>query len=178
MREFISEQSGPENDRSGSGLSDALLRLERVSLSLRKSGRLAFIFTIVNLAFAILSLLYGARLDRPTHWSVLAWSLISGMCASALVVMCESWRKQGDALFEEISDELQWNVRGARLLKDKPLVKERPELQARVVLRTFARASDLPLIPGKFGPAIYVAVNLLVMCLVFVLPRIIEFFQP
>jgi hypothetical protein len=89
--------------------------------------------------------------------------------------MGESWRKRGDALFEEISDELQWNIRGTRLLKDKSPAKERPEIQARVVLRTFARASDLPIIPGKFGPAIYITVNLLITFLAIFLPRVLKF---
>jgi len=168
MREYISSEQGgqPKKDDDPSGLSDALLQLKEVSLSMRSDGSAIFGFTTGNLAFAVASLFLGP-------WSLLlAGSVISGLIALAIAVVYESWRKQGDALFEEISDELQWNIRGTRLLQDKSLAEERPALQARVILRAFARASDLPLIPGRLGPAVYVVVNLLIPVLLFLLQRV------
>jgi hypothetical protein len=51
------------------------------------------------------------------------------------------------------------------------MAEQRPEINARITLRTYARATDLPLIPGKFGPAIYVAFNLVLLFLAYWLNR-------
>lgn len=155
------------------GLSSALSRLELIGSRLRLMGLAVFASTLVNLLimvvvwfvylFSRFSIFFtGFRTDNITL--MLFVQVISVACALLFTVLHESRRKQGDTLFEEISDELQWNVRGAELLSEgNAVAAERPALQTRLVLRTFARASDLPLVPGKFGAAIYVAVNLLML---------------
>jgi hypothetical protein len=82
-----------------------------------------------------------------------------------MIVFYESWRKRGEVLFEELSDELDWRVnpqqRGG-------YPRERPALEARVALRSFTRTSDLPLAPGRLGPAFYVLINLALLITTFV----------
>ena len=92
----------------------------------------------------------------------------SALFALLLSVVFEGRRKEGDVLFKEISDELQWYVRFQK--KDKidisPSTPEhRPDLQARLALRAFAQSSDLPLVPGKYGPLAYALVNILSIAL-------------
>jgi hypothetical protein len=88
-----------------------------------------------------------------SNFVVLMSSLVSTSALLCLIAY-EYERKRGDALFEEISDELQWYVR-----EGDTESASRPVIGARVVLRSFARGVDLPLAPGKFGPAIYFLVN-------------------
>lgn len=85
------------------------------------------------------------------------------------VVYFETLRKRGDVIFEELSDDLQWYIRDGKKLQthtgdyddSESWAEERPTLSARIVLRAFSQAADLPLIPGRFGPAIYAGINLL-----------------
>src|SRR5207248_3149729 len=64
----------------------------------------------------------------------------------------ETIRKRGDILFKEISDELQWNVRFSDPDSPGTAPPRRPSFDARLTLRSFAQASDLPLVPGRYGP--------------------------
>ena len=81
--------------------------------------------------------------------------------ALILAVANERLRRTGDVLFQEIGDELQWNTRAEKVPPGKGAANERPPLEARVILRRFAQGTDLPLVPGRFGPAVYAAFNIL-----------------
>ena len=135
-------------------LNAALQRLQRVSFTLNACGWLVLLLTVVSLINCINRLLFG-------YASGLFWTtFIPSLGVLILAVVYETLRKRGNVLFEEISDELQWNVQGGGA---KPLAEKRPDLNARLVLRTFARASDMPLFPGKLGPALYVILNLVLL---------------
>lgn len=150
-------------------LEKTLYDLEGISYRLRGYGRMAFVFTILNLGLFILSL----SLIRFTSFSdlklitILSLPVILGCIVIFYLIIYEGLRKQGDTLFEEISDELQWNVQKNLSAGDKPIADERPLLLARITLRTFARTTDLPLVPGRFGPAIYTVANILIIFLVY-----------
>jgi hypothetical protein len=88
-----------------------------------------------------------------------ALNIVVAMSTIALLGTFEVLRKRGDAIFQEMSDELQWHV-GRPDARDAP--RERPLFDVRVALRTFSAAADLPLIPGRYGGAVYAAVNLAV----------------
>jgi hypothetical protein len=93
-----------------------------------------------------------------------------GGVALMLLVVYDTTRKRGDALFEELSDELQWNVVNGSQGGSKPGPdRERPPVDVRVRLRDYARATDLPFVPGRFGAAAYAAIDIL-MILVLALP--------
>lgn len=68
----------------------------------------------------------------------------------------ESARRRGEVLFEEISDELEWHIDNSGNTK----ASVRPEINSRISLRSFTRTTDLPFIPGKFGPAFYLTLNI------------------
>jgi hypothetical protein len=92
------------------------------------------------------------------------------------VVVHENLRKTGDALFEEISDELQRRFK-RRTVSDKPSVSGEPSpyLAARITLRSFSSTADLPLVPGKFGPGLYAFVSVVQLILEFLT---VSFRQP
>lgn len=66
----------------------------------------------------------------------------------------DTHKRAGDAIYEEVSDELQWHL--TREVKgESPQRKDRPELEMRVLLREYAIGTDLPLVRGPHGPMIY-----------------------
>lgn len=166
-----------ERAKSKRTLAQSLERLTRIGALLRWVGLLTFTFTCTNLVSVVLPL---SPLPNLFELSSRTFSLLV-LCSSALalisVVVYESLRKQGDSLFEEVSDELQWNIRKAGRKTtagadyEATVADERPKLHTRIILRSFARATDLPLIPGKFGPAIYAGVNTLMLFIYFLSPR-------
>src|SRR5437868_7151366 len=99
-----------ERAKSKMTLQGSLDRLETIGTLLRRVGLLTFIFTCANLISVVLPLSPLPNFE----FSYRAFSLFV-LCFSALaltsVVIYESLRKEGESLFEEISDELQWNVR-------------------------------------------------------------------
>jgi hypothetical protein len=71
-------------------------------------------------------------------------------------------RKEGDAYFEELSDELH----GAKISNKEEIKNSSPSdaefsLGARIIMRNYSNCSSLPLIPGRYGPALIVGINLL-----------------
>ena len=85
----------------------------------------------------------------------------------------EALRRHGEVLFEELSNELQWQgVRGTG--PSGPTGPgDRPEIHKRIVLRSFIQASDLPLVPGKFGPTVYFLLFVVIAVAGILLPRLL-----
>ncbi|MDT0212566.1 hypothetical protein Q9R29_01590 [Rothia sp. ARF10] len=126
--------------------------------------------TLVNFLLVI----YGA-VQRGTRSSsyYLSETLTTVLVSSAFLtvvviialVLFEIMRKRGDALFQELSNDLQDGKEGAGPLE------ERAPLEFRITLRSFAAAADLPLFPGRMGAALYTGLNMVfvVICLQLVL---------
>jgi hypothetical protein len=161
--------NSPSDDLKGS-LSD----LRFITLQLQRYGFIALIFTVLNFASLILtlSLRYLPFGQLTLIFFAFYLPLIATITALVAIVRYDTLRKRGDALFEEISDELQWNIRRNAT---ETIARERPELNARVALRSFARATDLPLIPGKYGPGIYATINFVVLFLSYYLVQLFRF---
>lgn len=148
-----------------SKLRDELERLEVIIKSLRIIGLMCAMGSFFNLCMFLW--LFMMRFPMSMGFMVNAVILFFVLAG---VVYFEILRKRGDAIFEELSDELQWYIRDGRKLKtqtgdyddSESWAEERPTLNARIVLRTFSRTTDLPLVPGRFGPAIYAGINLLI----------------
>lgn len=131
--------------------------LGRQSRRLQFLGMLAFLGLLLHIvACAITPALADGLRDYDDQvlpgWAVLptmtgAWALIS-------VVRFDAARRRLEALFEEVSDEVQWFVRGG---DDDPSVSgaRRPNIHVRLVVRDAARTQDLFFAPGRFGPAVY-----------------------
>lgn len=155
---------------SSGDLDRAARTLEYLTRKLRLLGMLLPIVTAIHPFLFIWN--KGDRFG--TDFGVLAAGILA--FSSVVIAVCfELLRKRGDVLFKEISDELQWNVRFSKRSRsiqptsnqnvlgdhDQPVQSrtKRPELATRVMLRSYANAADLPLVPGKFGPLFYVVVN-------------------
>jgi hypothetical protein len=142
-------------------LPKAIERLEQISHGLRYLGQSLALISFVNFVAAVLA--YGvAPKIFYNHESVVQLMLL-GSCAatlSALVlaVRFETRRKIGDVLFKEASDDLQWHSRFSEAVITLP-PELRPDIKARIALRSFAETTDLPLVPGRFGPLVYILLN-------------------
>ena len=147
----------------GVDLDFLLGRLRHLSSQLNVSGQFVMYLTVLNIVLTLSLLASGCRNGDFAQVLCTQVGLALGIGALSLTVACERLRRRGDVLFQEISDELQWDIRASTADSGKGIASERPPLDARMILRTFARAGDLPLVPGTFGPAVYAAINLLIL---------------
>ena len=134
-------------------------------MRLRVTGVSVVCATLLDVALAVDFAISAARRAKSTldlSFSIVEIAAIAAV-AILLVVVHEFLRKRGDAVFEEVSDELQWDTTGRRKTTEAGYAGSRPLLDARITLRSFASSSDLPLVPGKLGPAFYATLNILVL---------------
>lgn len=141
-----------------SSVEQYLTSLQKATLNLKVLGLQILLLTVLNLSGVLAMASHLFQNQR----GVLLTSidiLIGVIVLSA--AFHDAIRRRGNVLFEEVSNELHW---GGKESKDVTAPEaehsDRPTLDARITLRSFVYASDLPLVPGKFGPSIYVVVNL------------------
>jgi hypothetical protein len=155
---FGVDNPGKEQD---SAVLEKIRAINQIQRRLGLFGVMAPLGTFVNFGVSLL------WLGRMLVWAV-PLSLSAAALALVTVLTHEHLRKAGDALFEEISDEFQ------RRFKSSDPTGEYSE--ARKALRAFSATTDLPLIPGKWGPVIYVLANLLPL-VIESLPRVRQLLQ-
>ncbi|WP_233846358.1 hypothetical protein [Paraburkholderia sp. HD33-4] len=139
-------------------LSNSIWQLDSISRKMRILGlyavglmALLLLLTLMNLSGKAFFLDFAfARLS-------LFFSIAAALCIFIVLVMRDSLRRRGNALFEELSDELQWYAIGDHRGEARSGSTSRPPLEIRVVLRSYARTTDLPMVPGRYGEAIYMA---------------------
>jgi hypothetical protein len=134
-------------------VSSRLLRLLGLFLVLLTFGAL---FALLMFFTALRLRLSALQTIPPTEYILIL--LILCVTSILTAVTFEVRRRRADVWFEEVSDELHWR-RGKA--KSEDYSDSRPRLQSRLVLREYARATELPFIPGRAAPAICVAANVL-----------------
>ncbi len=154
-----------EKDSEASFLSEALADLENITVLLARRAHFAFLFTTLNIVFTLGAQLLFLYSQQSTASLVVAFTsiIITSPLCIFLIWQYENWRNRGDLLFEEISDQLQWHVVSQRTNPDIMTDIRRPDFRARTVLRSFARITHLPFVPGRFGPASYLVLNLILI---------------
>ncbi|MCX7113104.1 MAG: hypothetical protein NTX45_23910 [Proteobacteria bacterium] len=140
----------------------ALSKLESLTDRLRKSSALITLSTLVGILLTFLTISgLTFRLGHYTLFVIIGTQILFSFSAILLALKFDYLRKEGDAYFEELSDELH----GARILNqndntDSAINSEkRFSLKARVIIRNYSNSSSLPLIPGRYGPGVMVGVN-------------------
>jgi hypothetical protein len=153
---------------------EQLLRLRRVIRTLRRYGQLAVAFTLMNAAALFWGILGSLFIRIPVGIYAMVVSGAASFVVLLITAMFDSVRRQGRAVFEELVDELQWysgTEAGRTNLPSLPREASeigRPSLGTRITIREFARSSDLPLIPGHFGPLLYCAGNVAIFVILVV----------
>ena len=146
------------------GLEKHFYRFKEINHRLRSTGALLVMLTITNIALLLMGISsFFSLLSKP--FLVCSFG-IAIFCAGAAYVF-DILRRDGNILFEIISNELH-SVEAEPFL-DEPVETVNVEddikidrIDALVELRQFTQNSDMPLLPGKFGPAILLLVNLLI----------------
>lgn len=137
-------------------LTHALLVLSRIRARLDMLGIAIYVCTACNI---ILVFSASSNIFYFTRYFYLYLSMGTMFVVFLVVIAFDMTRRRGDAIFEEISDELQWRVTSKYVERDSTKTFERPRIDARIRLRDFARASKLMLFPGQYGPALFLTVN-------------------
>lgn len=156
-------------------LLSALQLLERTAHRLRILSIIAGYFTVLNISLSIGLIGFAAALLRDqdpftstatiTASMVIVFPLVFLFATLIPIINFEQVRRRGDALFEEISDELAWHVKKPEAYQVPKLSQDAPNLNIRLILRLFVRSSNLPLYPGPHGPGIYATLNIAVSVL-------------
>jgi hypothetical protein len=136
-------------------LGDFIQELDLIGRRMRIISLVVVVCTVANVAQAFVWLL-PFRLTFTASSISLALTLSVVGCS----IYFESLRKQGEAIYSELSDEFHRT-------RNSTTESEFSNLRYRVTLRKFATAMDLPLIPGKFGPIGYIVVNIGILAYVF-----------
>lgn len=139
------------------GDEEAVYRLRRLTFLQRQVGLLLALGTTANIGVLFLAFFPISAFSNYSVVGQIATTI--ALVNLMLAVFFESYRKRGESLFEEISDEFQWHL-GRREFGESNYSQPRPPTDVRIILRDFTRAGDLPLVPGRLGPAIYVALNI------------------
>jgi hypothetical protein len=109
------------------------------------------ISAIVVVAASVVA--FTLKANRWINESAGALTIMGAIAVFELVqlVRFEQVRKQGEALAEVLSDEVQ----------RAPDDTWQGPWEFRIAIRTFTNASDLPLFPGRYGPSVYASVTIL-----------------
>ena len=151
-------------------ISDAtqlLNRLRTATDSLIPLSRMCLIVTLMNVAFAFFSVASIRIIVRLNDQGILLLSAIVGTLVIAAVIVLFNFdqrRKSGDAIFQELSDELEWSPHQTYSLASPPTrsydgANELPRATVRLAVREYLLASALPFASREGGVRSYLAVN-------------------
>jgi hypothetical protein len=142
--------------------------LGQVSMRLRMVGPVALVLSLANFAILLWGIVRSNRGDLYIAESMALTNLVLTVVTISVLGYFESLRKRGDAIFQELSDELQWYVgrSGSHSIfegsSQSSSPRDRPLLEVRLMMRAFSAAAELPLSPGSSGGALYAFFNLMI----------------
>ena len=128
-----------------------IFQLRRLAIVLRIMGAAILAATLLHLTFA-------ATFSVPKYSAgndYVAGSLMAFAIVVIFAMAFEQLSSQGEIIYGEVTDELH------RRQDDPALIP--PQISFRIALRHFAASTNLPLIPGRFGVASYIVVNLMIV---------------
>ena len=164
----LNKEDVADTDSLNSPLEKSLKSLNKITEILNLLSSVILALTFFNFAALMMALYHSpsyigssARYELPMQ-IVLFFYWIPFLLVITAIYLYESKRRQGEVLFEEISDELEWHIKGDKT----EAASTRPEIDARISLRSFFKTTDLPFIPGKFGPAFYLGFNIIITILI------------
>lgn len=149
-----------QNDkRSYDEIEYALEKLDRISNNLRSYSLMLVTVTLANLVFTMLLMsgMYRAFKSESFGLTISLFPIILAIFVVLIAFRFDVLRKDGDAYFEELSDEMH----GKKISEENESYKNSISLKARVIIRSYSNAASLPLVPGRYGPAILAATNII-----------------
>lgn len=152
---------------------EAITRLDRLCRQLRFYSILIIATTFVNIINSFGIVFHDYYQLKIFNLSLTLFLILFAFFVLIFALIFDYLRKEGDAYFEELSDELH----GAKIsnneeVKNSSTSDAEFSLGARIIMRNYSNCSSLPLIPGRYGPALTVGVNLILSFLaVLTFPR-------
>ena len=128
-----------------------IAQLQTISYVLRLCGIGLLALTIINLGGVI-----AGVFRHTSQYAVndaLQGSGLAMVIIIAIAVIFEQFRQRGEVIYGEVTDELH------RSHNDDSF--DRPRISFRIALKSFARAMELPLIPGRVAMLLYLLLNLM-----------------
>ncbi|WNV09014.1 hypothetical protein [Tardiphaga sp. 709] len=156
----LTEREDEIRENYGSSVYASVLSLARLTRRIEKLATFNFLLLIFQLATLPFQFLQLRGLYPPfSQTELLFLSSIFFYMSLIALFMYERSRKLGDTIFNEVSDELQWNLINERSEFSPHERRGRPQLTIRIALRNFIAGTDLPLVAGRQGAAIYLTFN-------------------
>lgn len=145
------------NQSPEASLEQSFARLSQLSRKLRHCGTLNALSATITLMGLLVSILVEPSDDLDSvRLSIRALGIGAAIHGLYRLFIWNRLRQEGMALYEELSDEVEWrHLDGARLAERGSQGAQRPNLTIRITLRDFLRATALPLVPGPFSVLIY-----------------------
>jgi len=162
-----------ENERA---LSDALFKLNRLIRDLKIFSSLTVAGTMFHLtvgAWAIFLLFKNPTAVVPRPYDPVQFSILMEIIMLVIVFgfsfIFDRLTASGEALYQEISDELEWQIKATEdtVEPNKVSTKERPGLAIRLTMREYVLATRLAFVPGPYGVRYYLVINLFIFILYF-----------
>jgi hypothetical protein len=154
-------QNNTEAEKTPSPLEEeldlAVESLNVISNQLTWQSTAILVFTLLDVIFLFLAVYTSSRVNAEIQWLILSLELVIALLAIVSCFRFDMLRRQGNGYFEEISDALHNMI---ATTEDREGSQGKLHLHVRIIMRKFSSASDLPLIPGKYGPAAVSALNL------------------
>ncbi len=158
-----------QTDNVSGALARTLAELEALTPRLQRLGFLLLLMCVGNVVLFVTLLQVVNSGSFSTQVARSAPYAFASLIVSALTVfgaaIFERLRKQGYVIYEEISEELQARYRNER--GRERFSGRTPSLPVRLAMRKFHAATSVPLVPGRYGPVVYVAVNVTLALLAF-----------
>jgi hypothetical protein len=153
--DWVASGDAADSVRALNGTSEMMLRQARLT---RRSSMLSLTLTTINIALIAAFVPFYARYITSVFLFIFYGAL--ALIAGALITLglYESHRRRGDGYFQELSDLLQLLFGGDGENVDRVVVQ-----RARLAVRSFSSAADLPFVSGKRGSAVYATVNLAIL---------------
>lgn len=146
-------------------LDEYLDLLRRYTHRLRRLGVYALLSLLAHLVACAVTPVLADNIRDWDDGVMMGWVLLpisTGIASLTAVFLFDAVKRRLEVLFEEVSDEIQWFIRRS----DRHEVGDstaRPQMRSRLAVRDAARVQELPMIPGRYGPALYSLVALVAM---------------
>lgn len=152
-------------------------RLRKIAFRLRYYGIVIVLLTSVNVfVFAIIaSDIFKSR-------EMIQVSAAATLISFILLVAFDTEKRRGEIIYGEVSDTANnyINIYHNRYVNSTESVDEdnkdyedlhMSEFEYRISIKEFANSTEMPLVPGQFGPLLFVAFNFGVMVAIILLER-------
>ena len=151
----------PQLEQRAEDLEEALYTLDRSTARLRLFSVQVLLATVLNfgitLAVTVIGSSVGHYLTTPGAIALVILPIVGFVTSIGALAMYDQARRRGNALFDELSDEMEWHLGGT---STKRPLRDPPVLRARLLLREYVASTDLWFVPGRLGPGVYALTNL------------------